>query len=88
VKDNDYPDGTPVQVRYPVRQDSDNRAAWPWLPGTIVQQCGPGEWQVRVDAPELAMLEDGRAAPPGTPDGDLFYPTCFRDSSDIRRAAS
>jgi hypothetical protein len=75
VKDNDgrYPDDTPVQVRYPLTPDQD-RDTWPWLPGTIVQQCGPDEWSVCVETPDVATLEDGTAPPPGTPDGDLFYP--------------
>lgn len=30
----------------------------PWLPGTIVEQCGPDEWYVCVVACELAVLED------------------------------
>jgi hypothetical protein len=38
-----------------------------------------------VEACELAVLDDGTPAPAGTADGDLFYPCCFRDASEIRR---
>ena len=39
-----------------------------------------------VEVRELAMLGDGSPAPAGTVDEDLFYPCCFRDGSEIRRA--
>jgi len=78
-----YPDDTPVQVRYPL-DDDQPREAWPWMPGTIEQRCGPDEWQVCVEAREVAVLEDGSPAPDGTPDDDLYYPLCFRDSSEIK----
>ena len=35
---------------------------------------------------ELATLDDGSPAPAGTADGELLYPCCFRDASEIRRA--
>lgn len=81
-----FPDDTPVEVRYPVtaQQGEGDRAAWPWLSGLIVQQCGPDEWQARVEARQVATLEDGSPAPDGTPDDDLYFPLCFRDSSEIR----
>jgi hypothetical protein len=36
-----------VSGKYPrdERERQGDRAGWPWLPGTIVQQCGPDEWQ-------------------------------------------
>ncbi len=87
-EDNDgrFPDDSPVEVRYPrSKQEKDgDRAAWPWLPGSIVEQCGPDEWYVCVEVRELATLEDGRPAPDGTADDDLFFPCCFRDSSEIQ----
>ena len=51
--DNPYPDGAPVLVRYPrdKAEEKASRDTWPWLPGTIVQRCGPDEWQVCVEAP-------------------------------------
>jgi hypothetical protein len=47
-------------------------------------QCGPDEWYVCVEVRELAVLRDGRRAPRGTSSRDLYYPCCFRDSSEIR----
>jgi hypothetical protein len=32
-----------------------------------------------------STLDDGSLAPTGTADGELFYPCCFRDASEIRR---
>ncbi len=39
-----------------------------------------------VEACELATLDDGSPVPAGTADGELLYPCCFRDASEIRRA--
>ena len=33
----------------------------------------------------VAVLRDGRRAPRGTASRNLYYPLCFRDSSEIRR---
>jgi hypothetical protein len=55
---------------------------------TIEQQCGPDEWQVCVMDKSVAVLRDGRRAPRGTASRNLYYPMCFRDSSEIRRPAS
>ena len=76
-----------MEVRYPrTRQEElGDRSAWPWPPGSILSQCGPDEWHVCVEACELAVLGDGGPAPAGTADGELFYPCCFRDASEIRR---
>jgi hypothetical protein len=91
-EDNDgrFPDDSPVEVRYPrSEQEKDgDRSAWPWLPGSIVEQCGPDEWYVCVEVRELAVLHDGRKAPRGTPSRRLYYPCCFRDSSEIRPRAA
>jgi hypothetical protein len=77
-----------VEVRYPLPDsDQHDRSSWPWLPGTILAVCGPDEWQVCVEARELATLEDGRPPHRNTPDHKLFYPVCFRDSSKIRSNA-
>jgi hypothetical protein len=90
-KDNDgrFPDNSLVEIRYPrTRQEElGDRSAWPWLPGLILGQCGPNEWHVCVEARELARLDDGSSAPTGTADGELLYPCCFRDASEIRRAS-
>jgi hypothetical protein len=74
-----------VEVRYPL-PDSDqrDRSSWPWLPGTILAVCGLDEWQICIEARELATLEDGRPPHHNTPEHKLFYPVCFRDSSEIR----
>ena len=89
-EDNDgrFPDDSLVEVRYPrTRQDvQGDWAEWPWLPGTILSQCGSDEWYVCVEARELATLEDGSPAPAGTAYEDFFYPCCFRDASEIRPA--
>ncbi|MGO9778883.1 MAG: hypothetical protein ACLPKE_35455 [Streptosporangiaceae bacterium] len=86
--DGRFPDDSPVEVRYShISQDEQgDRSGWPWLPGSIVSQCGPDEWHVCVEARELATLDDGSPAPAETADGDLFYPCCFRDASEIRPA--
>jgi hypothetical protein len=87
-EDNDgrFPDDSLVEVRYPrnTQEEHGERSAWPWLPGSILSQCGPDEWKVCVEARELAMLDDGQPAPRGTAPEDLYYPCCFRDSSEIR----
>ncbi len=96
--DNDgrFPDDSPVEVRYPrTRQEEHgDRAAWPWLPGSIVEQCGPDEWRVCVEDRGVAVLRDGRPARRNTASRNLYYPMCFRyypmcfrDSSEIRRPA-
>ena len=79
-----------VEVRYPRTRQEENgdRSAWPWLPGSIIQQCGPDEWQVCVEDRGVAVLGDGRPAPRNTASRNLYYPLCFRDSSEIRRPAS
>ena len=73
---NPFPDETPVLVRYPrdEQEKQGDREAWPWLPGTVLSRCGPDEWEVLVEAPELATDEDG----------ELWYPCCFRDASELR----
>jgi hypothetical protein len=85
--DGRFPDDSPVRVRYPRNrhEEQGNRLAWPWLPGSILGQCGPEEWHVCVEADELATLDDGSPAPDGTADRELLYPCCFRDASEIRR---
>jgi hypothetical protein len=97
--DGTWPDEQAVEVRYPLTEwqrpegmsadetlaaQKAERETWPWLPGEIAGQCGPDEWEVMVNAPELAQLEDGSPAPDGTAEEDLFFPTCYRDGSEIR----
>ncbi len=85
--DGRFPDDSRVEVRYPRnrQEEEGDRSEWPWLPGSILGQCGPDEWHVCVEVRELAMLDDGRPAPDGTADQELLYPCCFRDGSEIRR---
>jgi hypothetical protein len=88
-EDNDgrFPDDSLVEVRYPrdLQEELGDRSGWPWLPGSILSQCGPDEWHVCVEDRELARLDDGSPAPGGTADRELLYPCCFRDASEIRR---
>jgi hypothetical protein len=87
-KDNDgkFPDESLVEVRYPrsKQEEQADREQWPWLPGSIVEQCGPDEWYVCVEVRELAVLRDGQRARRGTANRNLYYPCCFRDGSEIR----
>ncbi len=86
--DGRFPNDSLVEVRYPRTgpEELGDRSEWPWLPGSILSQCGPDEWHVWIDVRELATLEDGSPAPAGTADEDLFFPCCFRDASEIRHA--
>lgn len=83
-EDNDgrFPEDAPVLVKFPMPGDEDkDRADWPWLPGTVLGQCGPDEWHIVVDGvSELAEVD------PQNPNGGPLYPACFRDSSELRRA--
>ena len=55
------PDEAPVEIRYSrsKQQEHSDREQWPWLPGTIVEQCRPDEWYVWVEVREFAVLRDG-----------------------------
>ena len=78
-----FTEGATVLVRYPLPgADDHDRSTWAWLPGTIVSQCCPDEWYVVVEAPELAEPDASLAN--GDAPENLLYPTCFRDSSEIR----
>jgi hypothetical protein len=84
---NTFPEDTAVEVRYPLNQeqhDRGDREAWPWLPGTITEQCGPDEWQVCVEDRRVVVRKDGSKPTPRTPENRLYYPLCFRDASEIR----
>jgi len=85
-EDGRFSDESPVEIRYPrnKQEEQGDREHWPWLPGTIVEQCGPDEWYVCVEVRELAVLRGGRRAPRGTASRNLYYPCCFRDGSEIR----
>ena len=83
-EDNDgrFPDDSAVEVRCPryKREEQGDRSVWPWLPGSILSQCGLDEWYVCVEARELAMLGDGGPTAAGTAERELLYPCCFRDA--------
>ena len=85
-----FPDETPVLVRYPrdKQEERGDRETRPWLPGYIVQRCGPDEWQVCVEAREVAVTEDGSTPPADAPDDELLFPCCYRDSSELRPSDS
>jgi hypothetical protein len=91
TNDNDgrFPDGSRVETRFPLtkEQHDGDRKAWPWLPGSIVHQAGPDEWQVCVEDIAVAVRKDGSKATPRTPGNRLYYPLCFRSSSEIRKAS-
>ena len=75
-------------VKFPRTKEEErgDRAAWPWLPGTILQQCGPDEWQVCVEDMAVAVRQDGSRPTPRTPKNRLYFPLCFRDASEIKLA--
>ena len=74
---NRFPDETPVLVWYPpCGANNQDRSAWAWLPGSVLQQCGPDEWLAVVEAPELAEPDPSHPM-------DMLYPTCFRDASEL-----
>jgi hypothetical protein len=80
----------PVLVKYPRTKEEEqgDRAKWPWLPGTILQQCGPDEWRIVVEDISVAVRKDGSKPTPRTPSNRLYYPVCFRDASEIRLPGS
>ena len=71
-----FPEDSWVEVRYPLtsEQEHADRAAWPWLTGWVVSQCGPDEWEICVQAPGLARQLEG----------ETVYPVCFWDASELR----
>ena len=77
-----------VLVKFPrtPEQEKGDRAGWPWLPGTIVEQVGLDEWRVCVEDTAVAVRKDGSRPTPRTPRWNLLYPCCFRDASEIRLA--
>ena len=58
-----FPEDSWVEVRYPLNSEQKNadRHGWPWLPGWVVAECGPDEWEICVQAPELAIQHEGEA---------------------------
>jgi hypothetical protein len=89
--DGRYPDDSAVEVRYPRDKREEqgvDRAGWPWLPGSIVGQCGPDEWYVAVCERSLAVLEDGSPAPAGCRSPAVAGPgRRSRDHASLGRAS-
>lgn len=81
-----YEEGTAVLVRYPRTraEEKGDRSAWPWMPGYVEETCGDDEWMVVVESRDVATLADGTPAPAGTPDEDVCYSVCYRDSSELK----
>ena len=89
ANDGRFPENCAVLVRYPrtPEQEKDGtRDAWPWLPGSVLEQCGPDEWRICVEVRELTVREDSSKPRRNTPPHKLFYPCCHRDASEIRPA--
>ena len=65
-----------VLVRYPLTAEAErgDRSEWPWLNGWIARECGDNEWEAVVEDERLAVEYQG----------DLVYPVCFRDSSELQ----
>lgn len=77
---NPYPDGSVVRVRFPLSREQERgaRDSWPWLPGTILEQCEPDEWQVLVEHPDLAEQDEN---------GEITYPAVYRCAEEIQDAS-
>ena len=75
-----YPEESWVEVRYPLtgEQEHGDRDGWPWLPGWVVARCGPNEWEICVQTPELATEHEG----------ETVFPVCFRASSELRTSVA
>jgi hypothetical protein len=85
INENDgrFPEDSPVLIWYPLLgADDSDRDTWAWLPGSILEQCGPDEWRVVVEVPALAYPDP--SVPNGNAPEHMLYPACFRDSSEIR----
>jgi hypothetical protein len=86
----EFPEDSRVEVKFPfnAEQEQGDREAWPWLPGWVVQVCGPDEWQVCVQAPGLGRTAEGEIPAPGVPEEEQYFPLVFRDSSELRVPAA
>lgn len=85
----EFEEGTRVLVKYPApgQDHTAPRESWPWMPGTVEEVCGPDEWLIAVESRDVATAEDGTPAPADADDEDVWFPMCFRDSSEIRTVA-
>ena len=75
-----------VTVKFPRTKEEErgDRAAWPWLPGTIVQQCGPDEWQVCRRGHGRGRAQGRQPAHPPHAGEQAVLPAGFRDASEIK----
>ena len=75
-----YEEDEEVLVRFPLTQaqEDGDRSPRPWLPAWIARGVRPDEWEFVVEDERLAVLDE---------QGELWYPTCFRDSSELRGRA-
>ena len=81
--DGPFREDSTVLVWYPPPgADHHGMETWAWLPGSILEQCGPDEWRVVVEVPALAYPDP--SLPNGNAPENLLYPACFRDSSELR----
>ncbi|GAA0968926.1 hypothetical protein GCM10009555_015130 [Acrocarpospora macrocephala] len=77
-----FPVDAPVLVRYPLPgADEADGDSWAWLPGSVIDECGPGEWSIVIEVSVLA--EPDPSVSDAGPE-DMLYPVCFRDASEIR----
>lgn len=78
--------GTRVLVRYPrsKQEEQGDRAAWPWMPGTVEEVCGTDEWLIVVESRDVATDEDGGPAPADADDAEVWFPMCFRSADELR----
>ncbi len=83
-----YAEGTPVLVKYPApgMTNETPRENWRGCPArskrSAARMSGWLGWQSR----DVATTGDGAPAPTDADDADVFYPCCFRGSSEIRAA--
>ena len=70
-----FEEDTLVEVKFPLNreEESGSRENWSWLPGVIITSC-EDEYQILVEDERLGVIEDG----------EMTYPLCFRDSTEIR----
>jgi hypothetical protein len=62
-----YEEDQEVLTKFPLTQAQEDgpRAAWPWVPGYIIRECGDTEWEVCITDPRLAREDD---------DGEQWFP--------------
>ena len=82
--DGRFPEDSTVLTPFPLtpEQTAAGRDAWEWVPGTILAQVGPDEWDVILDG------RGDLAKPDPDEPGAYDYPTCFRGSSELRAVST